>query len=105
MWDLRRFENPVYTFSEHEMTPFARFLKSSAVEAVVSACQDSKLNILPAGEPTPLQSALLNSGVVCQDNLPENNGQTTAWSDSLQVIICADLVQQLHLYTYCIKTN
>ena len=63
------------------------------------------LSLFPKYEPTPLQSALLNSGVVCQDNLPENNGQTTAWSDSLQVIICADLVQQLHLYTYCIKTN
>ena len=43
--------------------------------------------------------------MVCLDNLPENNGQTSAWSDSLNILVMADLNQRLHLYTYCMKQN
>lgn len=45
LWDLKKFEKPVWTFSDHEMTPVARFLKHPS-GGLVSASQDSQMAVL-----------------------------------------------------------
>lgn len=45
LWDLKKFQKPVWTYSDHEMTPVARFLKDSS-GSIVSAGQDSQMAVL-----------------------------------------------------------
>lgn len=91
MWDRRNLQQPLYTYSGHEMSPITRFLQSTKGKIAVSVGQDSHLALLDSQSKEPILTDRTVSGMVCLDNLPENNGQTPAWKDSLNILVMADL--------------
>jgi WD40 repeat protein len=88
LWDLKKLDHPIFTFSEHTMTPQARFLKTGGGQ-IISAGLDAQLNVLNT-KGLVSNNKKAARGFTCLETLPTTANSKVGLEPHLQIIVCAD---------------